>query len=196
KATAENTPAKAENQEPTHKNPPVPASSGSQPNTTARPIPATFDAANRIPRRVPVPNLRPPLALCKPTGVVLGSSQRVVIMPDKSGVGDALAQRLKKMGVEVLRVKATAEGDALDKRLKSWLAAGPVQGVYWLPALDNEGDVSRMDLASWHKNLQVRIKSLYATMRILYEQVAAPGTFLVSATRLGGQHGYDEAGAI
>ena len=32
-------------------------------------------------------------------------------------------------------------------------------------------------------------------MRILYEQVAAPGTFLVSATRLGGQHGYDEAGA-
>ncbi len=33
-------------------------------------------------------------------------------------------------------------------------------------------------------------------MRILYEQIAAPGTFLVSATRLGGQHGYDEAGAV
>ena len=30
----------------------------------------------------------------------------------------------------------------------------------------------------------------------LYEQIAAPSTFLVSATRLGGQHGYDEAGAI
>ena len=165
-------------------------------DTTSRSIPASFDAANRIPRRVPVPNLRPPLALCTPTGVVLGSGQRVVIMPDKSGVGDALAQRLKKMGVEVLRIKATAEADALDKRLKSWLAAGPVQGVYWLPALDNEGDVSRMDLVSWHKSLQVRVKSLYATMRILYEQVAAPGTFLVSATRLGGQHGYDEAGAI
>ena len=29
----------------------------------------------------------------------------------------------------------------------------------------------------------------------LYEQIAQPGTFLVSATRLGGQHGYDEAGA-
>jgi NAD(P)-dependent dehydrogenase (short-subunit alcohol dehydrogenase family) len=29
----------------------------------------------------------------------------------------------------------------------------------------------------------------------LHEQIAAPGTFLVSATRLGGQHGYDEAGA-
>ena len=47
----------------------------------------------------------------------------------------------------------------------------------------------------WHEALRVRVKSLYATMRILYEQIAAPGTFLVSATRLGGQHGYDEAGA-
>ena len=26
--------------------------------------------------------------------------------------------------------------------------------------------------------------------------MAPPGTFLISATRLGGQHGYDEAGAI
>jgi NAD(P)-dependent dehydrogenase (short-subunit alcohol dehydrogenase family) len=33
-------------------------------------------------------------------------------------------------------------------------------------------------------------------MRILYEQIAPPGTFLVSATRLGGQHGYDKAGAL
>src|SRR5579859_6352114 len=33
-------------------------------------------------------------------------------------------------------------------------------------------------------------------MRALYEQIAAPGTFLVSATRLGGQHGYDERGAV
>ncbi len=52
-----------------------------------------------------------------------------------------------------------------------------------------------MDLASWHEALRVRVKSLYTTMRTLYEQIAAPGTFLVSATRLGGQHGYDEAGA-
>jgi len=195
KATAENTPAKAENQEPTHKNPPVPASSGSQPNTTARPIPATFDAANRIPRRVPVPNLRPPLALCKPTGVTLESGRRVVIMPDKSGVGDALAQRLQTMGVEVLRINESLDREALENQVKSWLATGPVQGVYWLPALDEEGNLSAMDLAGWHEALRTRVKSLYATMHTLYEQVAAPGTFLVSATRLGGQHGYDEAGA-
>ena len=70
--------------------------------------PASFDAANRIPRRVPVPNLRPPLALCKPTGVTLGPGRRVVVMPDKSGVADALAQRLQTMGVEVLRIEDDA----------------------------------------------------------------------------------------
>jgi NAD(P)-dependent dehydrogenase (short-subunit alcohol dehydrogenase family) len=43
--------------------------------------------------------------------------------------------------------------------------------------------------------VDVRVKSLYRTMQALYEQVASPGTFLISATRLGGQHGYGEAGA-
>ena len=36
---------------------------------------------------------------------------------------------------------------------------------------------------------------LFATMQALYEQIGEPGTFLVSATRLGGLHGYDAAGA-
>ena len=69
--------------------------------------------------------------------------------------------------------------------LKAWLATGPVHGVYWLPALDDEGAITDLNLATWHEALQVRVKSLYATMRILYEQIASgPGTFLVSATRL------------
>ena len=53
-----------------------------------------------------------------------------------------------------------------------------------------------MDLAAWHEALRPRIKSLYATMRTLYDQIGVAGTFLVSATRLGGQHGYDDAGAV
>jgi len=197
KALLANSSALPEKQELTPKKPPVPASSGAaaKPITTARAVPASFDAANRIPRRVPVPNLRPPLVLCKPTGATLGPGRRVIIMPDKSGVGDALAERLQTLGVEVLRLEQTPDVEALATRLKNLLAVGPVHGVYWLPALDNEGDLAAMNLASWHEALRVRVKSLYATMRILYEQVAAPGTFLVSATRLGGQHGYDEAGA-
>jgi acyl transferase domain-containing protein/NAD(P)-dependent dehydrogenase (short-subunit alcohol dehydrogenase family) len=188
-----------EKKEPVQKRPGVPSSSGSK-QVAAGPTAASFDAANRIPRRVPVPNLRPPLTLCKTTGVTLRARRRVVVVPDKSGVGAELAQRLQTMGVEVLRLilgnNETLDAETLANQLKSWLAGGAVHGVYWLPALDNEGNLADMDLASWHKALQVRVKSLYATMRILYEQIAAPGTFLVSATRLGGAHGYDDAGAI
>lgn len=43
------------------------------PAAPLRPALASLDAANRIPRRVPVPNLRPPLNICKPTGVTLGT---------------------------------------------------------------------------------------------------------------------------
>jgi NAD(P)-dependent dehydrogenase (short-subunit alcohol dehydrogenase family)/acyl carrier protein len=175
----------------------VPAKPAAAEVKPARPPVASFDAANRIPRRVPVPNLRPPLNVCKPTGVTLARGNRVVIMPDKRGVGQALAQRLETMrGVEVLWIKDAPDANTLSNRLKEWMASGPVQGVYWLSALDNEGNLAGMDLASWHEALWVRAKSLYTTMRVLFDQVAKPGTFLVSATRLGGQHGYDEAGAV
>ena len=96
------------------------------------PASRSFDAADRIPRRVPVPNLRPPLNVCKPTGVTLGTGCRVVVMPDKGGVADALAQQLQAKGVEVLQIKDARDPDALTNSLKGWLAAGPVQGVYWL----------------------------------------------------------------
>ena len=73
---------------------------------------ASFEAADRVPRRVPVPVLRPPLDLCKPTGVTLGPGSRVVIMPDQGGVADALQQRLQAMGVEVLRIDAAPDAEA------------------------------------------------------------------------------------
>ena len=162
----------------------------------ARPGLASFDAANRIPRRVPVPTLRPPLMFCKATGVKLDNHSRVVVMPDKGGVADALTKSLRAKGVEVLLVDGAPDAAALTGLLKNWAATGPVDGVYWLPALDNEGDLRKLDLAAWHEDLRVRVKSLYVTMRALYEQIGRPGTFLVSATQLGGHHGYDEAGAV
>ena len=185
-----------------HPDPATPAGNAStSPSPAAAPIAAApliladLEAANRVPRRVPVPNLRPPLSICKPTGVVLGPGSRVVVMPDKGGVATELAQRLQAIGVEALVVENTSDLEALAGCLKNWLATGPVQGVYWLPALDDEGNLADLSPADWHEALQVRIKLLYAAMRILYDQIASPGTFLVSASRLGGQHGYDEAGA-
>jgi NAD(P)-dependent dehydrogenase (short-subunit alcohol dehydrogenase family) len=128
--------------------------------------------------------------------VVLGPNSRVLIMSDSGGVSVSLAQQLHEKGVEVLSVSASSSTDTLQSTLDQVRKDKPVQGVYWLPALDNEGQLSGMDGDKWHESLRVRVKSLYVTMRKLYEQVAAQGTFLVSATRLGGQHGYDEAGAV
>jgi acyl transferase domain-containing protein/NAD(P)-dependent dehydrogenase (short-subunit alcohol dehydrogenase family) len=162
--------------------------------TKASPL-LNFDATDKIPRRVPIPTLRPPLAVCKSTGVVLDPNSRVLIMSDNGGVSAVLARQLQQKGVEVLCVSASSNSDTFQTTLDRMLKDRPVQGVYWLPALDNEGQLSEMDVDTWHESLRVRVKSLYLTMRKLYDQVAAQGTFLVSATRLGGQHGYDEVGA-
>jgi acyl transferase domain-containing protein/acyl carrier protein/NAD(P)-dependent dehydrogenase (short-subunit alcohol dehydrogenase family)/3-hydroxymyristoyl/3-hydroxydecanoyl-(acyl carrier protein) dehydratase len=161
-----------------------------------RPVLASLDAANSIPRRVPVATLRPPLTVCKLTGVKLDGNSRVVLMPDKGGVGQALKERLSELGVEVLCIEGNPDADTLSGILKSWTATGPVNGVFWLPALDNEGDLRKMDSAAWHESVRVRVKLLYTAMRALYEDVGRPGTFLVAATRLGGHHGYDDAGAV
>jgi acyl transferase domain-containing protein len=161
-----------------------------------RPALASLEDANRIPRRVPLPVLRPPLNLCKTTGVTLESRKRIVIMPDEGGVADALEQQLKAKGIDVLRINGAPDADTLNDLLKKWTAAGPVHGIYWLPALDNEGNLRDMNAPTWHEAVRVRVKLLYTTMRAVYEHIAKPGTFLVSATGLGGQHGYDEAGAV
>ena len=187
-------PAKAESSVPPTAAVPVPP--GPAAVAVPRPAPASFDAANRIPRRVPIPVLRPALNICKPTGVALAPGSRVVLMPDKGGVADALTKRLQTLGVEVLRIDGAPDADALVQCLCNWLSTGPVQGVYWLPALDHEGKLLDLDPAGWRQAIRLRVKSLFIAMRALYEQIAGPGTFLVSATRLGGQHGYDQAGAV
>jgi malonyl CoA-acyl carrier protein transacylase len=169
---------------------------GPAPSELPRPALASFDAANKVPRRVPLPILRPPLAVCRPTGVALDRGRRVVVVSDSDGTGDTLTRLLGEKGVEVLQIDGKTETGLLAARLKEWMAGGPVHGVYWLPALNVETPIAEMDLALWREAVRVRIKSLYAAMRILYDQIAPRGTFLISATRLGGQHGYDEAGAV
>ncbi len=173
-------------------------SKAAEPPATAeapKPVAASFDAANAVPRRLPVPKLRPALSVCKPTGVALKPGSRVVVMPDQGGVGKALIGRLEKLGVQVLVIDGVPDVKFLAKYIEGWKAEGPIQGIYWLPALDQAGDVSSMTLVQWKEATRVRAKLLFATIQSLYDQIGEPGTFLVSATRLGGQHGYDEAGA-
>ena len=154
-----------------------------------------LEDADRMPRRVPVPQLRPALDLCKPTGVTLDEGSRVVVMLDRGGVGKSLTGRLEKRGVTVLTVESGIDTDELTSQLAGWLAEGPIQGVYWLAALDVEPAIEEMTLDEWRELNRVRVKNLYTTMRTLYDAVYPAGTFLVSATRFGGQHGYGQSGA-
>ena len=163
-------------------------------SAAARPL-ARLEDADKMPRRVPVPSLRPPLELCKPTGVVLGKGTRVVVASDKGGVAEALAKRLAKDGVTVLALEAGVPTDAVTSRIAEWLREGPVQGVFWLPALDVEPALGEMDLAAFREANRRRVKNLFAAMKALYDSVAASGTFLVTGTRMGGLHGQTPEGA-
>src|SRR5438128_7795293 len=89
-----------------------------------RPPLASFDAANKIPRRVPVPVLRPPLNLCKPTRVTLSLGRRVLVMGDKQkdNVAHALRERLGALGVEVMSINDSPDVETLTNRLSGWLA--------------------------------------------------------------------------
>jgi NAD(P)-dependent dehydrogenase (short-subunit alcohol dehydrogenase family) len=158
-------------------------------------IEGSMEAADRVPRRVPVAHLRPALELCRQTGVSLEGG-RVIVRPDEGGVGKALIARLEKAGAEVLRIDGAPHADEMIETVRGWKADGPVRGVYWLTALDREDPVDQMTLDDWREANRSRVKLLYSLMRELYDQVGGKGTFLVSATRLGGRHGYDENGAV
>ena len=155
----------------------------------------SIEAANAIPRRIPVPRLRPALDMCKSTGVSLGKGSRVVVMSDEGGAARVLVGKLKKAGVEALMIEGAPDAEIFEKILSGRKTAGPIQGVYWLPALDTAKSPADMNGDEWREALRVRAKLLFTAMRALYDQLGQPGTFLVSATRLGGQHGYDAAGA-
>jgi acyl transferase domain-containing protein/acyl carrier protein/NAD(P)-dependent dehydrogenase (short-subunit alcohol dehydrogenase family) len=158
-------------------------------------IAGSLEAANSIPRRVPSPQLRPPLALCKSTGVSLQPGVRVIVMPDQGGIGKALVARLEKLGVQALVIDGAPDAKFLAKYIENWKTEGPISGVYWLPALDSQGPIAALSFAQWREATRIRSKLLFTTMQTLYDQAGEQGAFLISATRLGGLHGYDEAGA-
>ena len=45
-------------------------------------------------------------------------------------------------------------------QLAAWQHDGPITGVYWLPALDDDGDLADYDRARWHEALRRRVKPL------------------------------------
>ncbi len=140
-------------------------------------------------RRVPRPVLRPRLELCVLTGVNLGDGTRLIVVADNGKVAESLARRLRSRKVQVLTLTAPSQAE-VPAQVGAWLADGPVQGVFFLPGLDVEPGLAEMDLTAWQAEWQRRAVGLYHLMRALPAEV-----FLVSATRLGGLHGYTPQGA-
>ncbi len=166
--------------------------------TTSAPVTITGsdEAAAKIPCRVPVAVIRPALDLCKPSGIELAEGSRVVVAVDQGGVSTALIGQLESLGVETLVIDDAPQADELEERLKSWASEGPVHGVYWLPALDDEGPLAELSPEDFAEAIRIRVKLYYTSLRTLYENIGEQGTFLVAGTRLGGRHGYDAQGAI
>jgi len=139
-------------------------------------------------RRVPVPALRARLDLCLPTGVTLDASSRVLVVGGPAS--EALTRSLKAHRVKVLHLDTRLESKPIADQLTVALKEGPLQGVYFLSALEVEPGLGEMTLADLQTGLEDRLYRLYAIMRSLPEQ-----TFLICATRLGGLHGYSAGGA-
>ena len=171
-----------------------------QPTATAEPtsppeptevIPATpavegsLEAAAALPRRVPHPALLPRIELGKPTGVSLAGGTKVAVMPDRGGVAEALTDQLRGRGVEVLMMDPNG-GE---------VAMHDVDGLFWLPALDDEGAFSSLSFEAFQAATETRAKRLHRVAQTVYPRLDEAGRFFVSATRMGGQHGVGFDGA-
>ncbi|HET6439602.1 MAG TPA: SDR family oxidoreductase, partial [Anaeromyxobacter sp.] len=154
--------------------------------------PLPLEGADRVPRRAAVPVLRPPLELCKPTGVQLAVGSRVVVA---RGASDSeLHKKLAALGATVLDLDVRQPAAALESTLRAWLAEGPIHGIFWLAALDPEPRLAELAIDGFRERTRVLVKNLASTMRVLYQAIGGAGTFLVAATRLGGLFGLGEEG--
>ena len=102
-----------------------------------------FDAVDALPRRIPVPSLRPSISQCLPTGVELAGA-RVVVMLDEGGVGDALVKQLAKAGATVLALAPGVATDDLIAQLTAWNEEAPITGVYWLACARRRREPGRL----------------------------------------------------
>jgi malonyl CoA-acyl carrier protein transacylase len=112
------------------------------------------------------------------TGLRLGRGRRVVVKCDEGLVCLALAARLEPLGVDVLPIEGVPAAEELEQAVRGWLAQGPIDGVYWLPALDEP-------LPVWPKKdaLAPGTGLLGQLMRLLDHQ-RRPLRFLVTGERV------------
>lgn len=141
---------------------------------------ATETEENTLRRRVPQPVLLSRIELCVPTGVVFEGG-RVLIISDQDKTSFTLEKQLEANNVEVFIVETGSSLEAASE----WIQKGPLLGVYCLTGLDADPKWNEPREETWKKALEQRIELLFQLSKII-----APNAFLISATRMGGLHGF------
>ena len=144
--------------------------------------------------RIPVPVLRPTLEMCKPTSARLEPHAKVLVIPDRGGVATALTELLQKRHVEVTTLDdGTAPEEVLSKTAE-WTKSGNAMGVYFLAGVDRSSNLPDLSPEAFREIDQHQIKRLCSVTRAFYDALDQKGTYLITATRMGGLHGYEPAG--
>ena len=155
----------------------------SAPAAPAPPVAPLADA-DRLPRRVPAAVLRPRAGTVQTHGRHPGQQSRVVVALDDGGVGRALVQPPGKTGRGGPGCSSAQEaGGRCPRSSTAWLADGPDPGRLLAAGARRGAAAAGNDLPTWREANRHRIKNLSVTMRVLYDAVSAPGTFLISAAR-------------
>lgn len=148
-----------------------------------------FEEYPSIRRRIPVAVLRPRINLCTPTDVVLEQGSRVIVIQDSGKVAPALEKKLIERQVDVLSIKNSNQEDLISQ-INQYAESGSIDGLYFLPTLNTETLLTKMDYEKWHNTLESKFYNLVTAIRQLPEI-----KFLVVATRMDGLHGLSGNGA-
>ena len=153
------------------------------PSRASRLAPSPRRRRRPIPRRVPTPTAPSTAEPLQADSGSPGPRPARAIMPDKGGVAEASGR--------------TPASHSASK--SCCLTRTPPAGRHTTASIGCLRSTRKAACATWTWQAGAKLcgcasSRSITTMRALYEQIATPGTFLISATRLGGQHGYDEAG--
>jgi malonyl CoA-acyl carrier protein transacylase len=154
------------------------------------PAPVADSSGPSARRLVPMPMVRLPLAACKPTTAKIQADQRIVVVGDKAGAATKLVEILLKKRVRVLHVDNAIAPESLVKSVVDWAGTDLVDGLFFLPALDAHPSLDEMSPDVFRTLLDHHVRALFGLARALYASFDREGTFLVSATSLGGTFGY------
>ena len=61
--------------------------------------------------------------------------------------------------------------------------------------IDDVGVITDLEPEGWLQAVEQRVKLMHTVLQSLYSSLEETGSFLIAATRMGGRHGYDAAGA-